>query len=548
MTPKQLREQADQLFSKRGRYMMLQQEIAEHFYPERADFTLRREPGDNWADNLASSFPLIVRRDLGDQLSVMLRPTQKQWFHTVPQDSALETTATMRYLEYTDQVMRRAMYDQVSLFTRATKEGDHDFATFGQCVISIELGSRRDHLLYRCWHIRDVVWMEGVDGTIVFIARKWEPGAAELLRTFPRGTFDPKVSRLAQKDPFATVRVMHLVCDAEFYDADARGRPRWSVWYDCENNAVIEATPIWGRHYIIPRWQTVSGSQYAYSPATIVALPEARLIQAMTLTLLDAGEMVTRPPMIATKDAVRSDMGVYPGGVTWVDYDYDERMGEALRPLTIDAKGLPFGLEVSEKARGILVQAFFLNKLRAFNPTEDPEMTAFQAGQIVQEYIRGALPLFEPMEMAYNGAMCEETFDLLRRNGAFGPETEVPEELRETDVQFRFESPLHDVIDQQKGLKLLEAKQLLAEAAAMDPAARHVIDAVGALRDALSGIKTPAKWVRSLEETDALERAERDAKAQQGALAAMQQGADVAETLGSARQKAAEAQILSEAA
>jgi hypothetical protein len=41
-------------------------------------------------------------------------------------------------------------------------------------------------------------------------------------------------------------------------------------------------------------------------------------------------------------------------------------------------------------------------------------MTAYEVGQRIQEYIRGALPLFEPMEMEYNGALCERTFEILQ--------------------------------------------------------------------------------------------------------------------------------------
>jgi hypothetical protein len=38
---KQLKETVDGLFTERLTYMQLLQEIAEHFYPERADFTIR---------------------------------------------------------------------------------------------------------------------------------------------------------------------------------------------------------------------------------------------------------------------------------------------------------------------------------------------------------------------------------------------------------------------------------------------------------------------------------------------------------------------------
>ena len=132
---------------------------------------------------------------------------------------------------------------------------------------------------------------------------------------------------------------MHFVVNAEMYDGDTRGAPRWSIWYDITHETLMQATPLWGKHYIIPRWQTVSGSQYSYSPASVCALPDARLLQAMTFTLLEAGEKATSPPMIATQNAVRSDVALYAGGITWVDEEYDEKLGAALRPPVAAALG-----------------------------------------------------------------------------------------------------------------------------------------------------------------------------------------------------------------
>lgn len=535
MNPKQLRGQADSLFEKRSRLMSLWQESAENFYPERADFTVTRSAGDDFAGHLTTSYPLLVRRDLGDQLGVMLRPTQKPWFRMSPTDTGISDNQSKRWLQWADGVMRRAMYDRTAMFTRAAKEGDHDFATFGQCVLSVELNRFRDALLYRCWHLKDVVWRENQDGKIDFVARKWKVAVGDLVTLFPKADLDPKIRERMRKDPFDEITVLHIVCLTELWDGNANGKPRVSIYYDCDHNRPIEETPIWGRIYIIPRWQTVSGSQYAFSPATVAALPEGRLLQAMTLTLLEAGEKAVNPPLIATKDVVKSDMAQYPGGVTWVDMEYDERLGEALRAMNIDVKGLPISLEMVKDSRAVLSQCFFLNKLRAFNPTTDPQMTAFQAGQIVQEYIRGALPLFEPMEMEYNGGVCEETFDLLYRNSAFGSPADIPQALRGAEIEFHFESPLHDAIDQQKGTKFLEFKQIVAEAVALDPGIAHIPDADAILRDVADGIKVPAKWLRTEIEVEDQREMAAQAQQQQELLQTLQQGADVTKTLGAAR-------------
>jgi hypothetical protein len=528
MDAKQLLEVAQNLFSKKMPLTSLHQEIADNFYPERADFTITRSLGTDFAAQLMSSYPVQCRRNLGNQFGTMLRPTARPWFHTRKKHSKEDSTEVKAWLEWFEETQRRAMYDPHALFTRATKEGDHDFAAFGQCAISVEMNRLANGLLYRCWHLRDMAWQENEEGKIGFVARKWKPTAQTLVRTFKK--VHQKVKDLEGKTPFEEVECMHFVVDEEMYDGDAQGRPRWSVWYDIQNSHVMEATPIWGKHYVIPRWQTVSGSQYSYSPASVCALPDARLLQAMTFTLLEAGEKATSPPIIATKNVVKSDIALYAGGITWVDDEYDEKMGEALRPLNQDFRGFNYGVVMNQDTRAMLHSAFFLDALTL--PQRAPEMTAYEVGQRVQEYIRNALPIFEPMEMEYNSALCEESFDLMWRNGGFGPAYQWPKELRGAEIEFTFESPLHDAIDQQKGQKFQEATQLLAQAISLDPSTSFLPKTEVALRDALHGIGVPSKWLN--DEATVQESKDRQAQqqAQQAQLANIAQAASAAKDLG----------------
>jgi hypothetical protein len=160
------------------------------------------------------------------------------WFHTGVRHSAIKDNETRQWLQGFEDTQRRAMYDPAAHFTRATKEGDHDFATFGQCAISIGINKRADGLLYRCWHLRDMAWQENEEGTIGFVCRKWKPGARTLVQTF-KDKVDQKVKDIADKAPFEEMEVMHLVVDAEMYDDDARGLPRWSIYYDKQNSHVM---------------------------------------------------------------------------------------------------------------------------------------------------------------------------------------------------------------------------------------------------------------------------------------------------------------------
>lgn len=531
---KALKERGDRLFAAKSTFDRRNQDIADHFYPERADFTVSRDPADDFAGHLMTGYPVMVRRDLGNSIGAMLRPKGQNWFHVRADREEREDHEAKMWLEWSSETMRRAMYDPRAMLTRATKETDHDFSAFGGGVISVEVNRRDTALLYRNWHLRDVAWEEDAYGQICAVHRNWKPTVSQVCRFFPRGVHENVTKRLAA-EPNEKVSIRHVMIHTSEYDGPKIRQPWASLYIDCDNDHLMEEVGSWTRRYVIPRWATVSGSQYPYSPATVVAIPDARLIQAMTLTLLDAGERAANPPMVGVADAIRGDLNIYAGGFTAVDAEYDERLGEVLRPLTQDKSGIPFGVDLSDRVAAQIREAFYLNKL-ALPPQGGPDMTAYEVGQRVQEYIRQALPLFEPIEEDYNAALCDMTFETLLREGAFGSPDRIPESIRGADVRFTFESPLSQAADREKGQKFLEMKAMIAQAVEVDPNAVHTVDFGIALRDALQGTGTPEKWMRSKESITA--EAEKDRAAQEAAqlLAGMQQGADVAQKLGAASQ------------
>jgi hypothetical protein len=558
MNSKELRMQAEQLFEKRMPLLRLLQEIAENFYPERADFAVKRYLGQDFASNLMTSYPLLCRRDLGDSIATMLRDMRKPWFETITTDPTRDTTQDAKaWLQWATGVQRRVMYDPDAMFQKNAKLGDHDFAAFGMNVMQVRMNGANNGLTYKLHHLRDVVWMEDENGRICMIVRRWKPHARDLVNKFkanplrPKNSVDSRVAKIAQKKPFEEIDCMHIVCAADMFTGEGKGNknmPWRSIYYDCMHDHEMESIAVKRKEYVISRWQCL-GSQYAMSPAVVCALPEARLLQSMTFTLMEAGEKIVSPSMIAVEQAVRSDVDLSSGGITWIDYEFAQNAkNNALSPLQTDAKGMPIGRDMMGDSRNMLAQCFYLNKIKPFVPTTDPTMTAFQAGQIVAQYVRDALPLFEPMEAEYNGGICKETFECILDAGGFGPVQDMPPELQGADIDFRFQSPLHDMIESQKGQKFLEMGQLIAQAMALDKTVAALPKADVALRDALDGIQVPAKWLRSDTEVKAAQAQEAAAAAAQQQIATMQGGADVAATLGGAVKDMSAAQPMPAAA
>lgn len=534
----ELIKQGDNLFSDRAPLTSHWQDVAEQFCPELADFTSCSYRGADFAANLMNSAPLIASRDLTNLLGSMLHPAQEWFFMNTSREDKVDAEGK-RWLEWATGLQRRATYDVDAKFKRCTSEANKFYSNFGNAPMSVELNRSTNKLLFRSWHLRDVAWCEDETGTNNTVFRRWKPTVRDLNNLF-KGNISPKLKDVLAKDPYHKVSCVHCVMPSKDYKGgkDDNGRtwrqPFVSIYYDCDNEFIMEEVGSWTLKYVIPRWLTVSGSQYAHSPAVIAALPDARLLQAVTLTLLEAGQKAVDPPMVMPADKLRSDLQLFAGGVTIYDDEYDERTGDFLRPITIDKSGLNYGLALQEKTESRLKLAFFLDKI-GLAPT-DPRMTAFQTAQVVQDNIRNMLPLLAPTEEEYNGQLCNMVFEELWHAGGFGAAEDIPQSLRGSEIKFTFESPLHREIEREKGQKFLMAKQLIAEAVPLDQNVAPMFKVRDALRDALDGIGTPSKWIASEKEMDEIQAKLAEMQQSQALMAQLSQGAETAQKMGDAAQ------------
>jgi hypothetical protein len=555
---RELVKQGDRLFEKRWPMLTYWQTVAENFYPERADFTTTRSLNEEFGSHLLTGRPVLARRDLANSFGAMLRPRETQWFHCRTDSEQVNDDRTCReWLEKASETVRRIMYDQRAQFVRATKEGDNDFATFGQCVIQTSMNRNLDGLLYRTWHLRDCAWCENSELVIDTLHRKWTIEARELVKLFPK-TVDQAVHQVVQKEPYREIKCRHIVIPAEGYDYQTEpGKQRRktgfvSIVVDIDHDTVLEEVPEVLFPYTIPRWVTISGSQYAYSPAVVVGLHDARMLQQISLTLLEAGQKAVDPPMKAVGEVITGGVNMMAGGITWVDPEYDETTGKALEPMNLDTGGLNWGVAMSEKIEVMIQEAFFLNKINL--PELSGDRTAYEVQKMVEEYIRQALPLFEPMEVEYNGKLCEQTFELAMRRGAFGNPRDWPEQLWNRDLRFEFESPLQAANERAKSQQFVQAGQLLAQAVQLEMAAKQADSIVAidydmgqAFRDAIRGTGAPTDWIVDEKKAAAIkdERAKikAEAEAKQGQMAAMGQAAQLAQVGGDGAQSLMDARM-----
>ncbi len=491
----------DKLFGDKTQLDSLNQEIALNFYPERADFTDKRNAGEEFSDHLFSSYPVMARRELGNMLAASLRPRSQRWFSIHIDDEDLDARDDIRaFLERITSIQWRAMYDDDAGLVQAANQADHDFAAFGNAVIKFGPNLNADGLLFQNFHLRDNAWSMNAQGKVDANHRNWCPTARQLVQHFGSKKVSKDVNKAFEKDPEKTFDCRHVVLPTRLYNyKNEKGKafPFVSLYVEKQSETVLEEVGLNYFCYVIPRWHTVSGSQYGTSMATSICLPDGRTLQIVTRTIREAGEKYVDPPMLSFHDAIRGDYNLYAGGITTADVEYDERLGEVLRPLTQDKGGFPIGAEIAAALRQDIREAFFLDKIQL--PETGKDMTAFEVRRRVEEHIRAASPIFEPMEHQYNAPLCEGVFQVMKDHRAF-PFTEMPEELENMETQFSFRTPLADFADQRDAEVYIDGMtRVVIPAAQIDPSQVENVDLTESTRSALRAMGWKQKWFKPVE-------------------------------------------------
>ena len=143
------------------------QELAEVMLPRRADFTAERAGGARRTQHLFDGTPLLARRGLAAAIDGLLKPKTARWFRLKVLDDTLgEAEAVKRWLEAAEQRLARALYDRRARFIQRSGEVDDDLVTFGTGVLFVGEGPALNRLLFRSYHLKDVVLSENGEGEI----------------------------------------------------------------------------------------------------------------------------------------------------------------------------------------------------------------------------------------------------------------------------------------------------------------------------------------------------------------------------------------------
>lgn len=523
----ELIKRGDARFAKRQSLDSFRQEVALNFAPWLAAWTTDLQLGDDFAAHLVDGTPLMHARDFKAQTGSMLRPAGKQWaWQRTAHDDLNNDREARDYLDWRSRQMFRILFDNVTGAHRALEQTDWFFSLFGDAVLSVDYGRDLKTLRLQSYHSKDAVWAVGEQNKVDVISRKEQVPARVIKARYGRTTkLHENIEKACEKDPDTPFEIRHEVLPADEYDAyrkrDMRRTDGFvSVWVDAAHKQVLRESSQPTFRYVVPRWVTMPHTPYAISPATTIALPDARLIQQQALAILEAAEKQVNPPIVAASETFRGTPQLKAYTINYYDREWSGK-DSPLYPIEL-AKNFNLGVDSLLRTEQQIRRAFYLDILRM--PDTRNSKSTIEVQFLIDEYVRAALPLFAPMQVEYNEALLREVDTLIEIAGGYG-RREKPKSLQDEPLIYQWDNPLTDMLERQKVQMVTEVAQVAQTLAALEAAAAQApalkqINPAKALRETIIGIGG-AGWLLS----------ESEAKREQQALtqqASMQQAVAMA--------------------
>lgn len=504
----------EQMQARRGIWEGHWREVAERVRPTQNIFQQQRPDGDKRNEKIFdATAPLALPKFAAAVISFTMPSTQRYQGLTTGDEALDENSNVKRYLEAVNDVLFKARYAARANFVSQSSEVVLDVGAFGTGVLFSDdvlgIGIR-----YKSFPLAECYVEEDEHGSVNRLHRKFQYTAAQAAAMFGVNTLSEGIKRALERNPLEKFWFLHTVGPNDDYVPGyalhpTKGKKFASCYIEFETRTVVDEGGYRTFPFSVPRYETSPREVYGRSPAMAV-LPDIKMLNEMSKTVLRAGQMVVAPPIMLSDDA---SLQAFNMRANALNHGYVDPNG---RPMAIpfQTQGrVDIGLDMMNQRREVINDAFFVTLFRIL--VEEPQITATEAMLRAQEKGQLLGPPMGRMQSELLGPTTERELDILSMNGALPP---MPKELLERggEVHIRYQGPLNQAQRAGVGVGIMQTIQSIAPLAQIDPSVMMIFDLEACARELASINSVPERLLRTDEEITALkEQQAQQAQAQQ---------------------------------
>jgi hypothetical protein len=403
----------------------------------------------------------------------MTSPASRWFFATVDNEYLLEDDDVLFWLE----VVSDLIYFHYGLsdvgFNPAVHESYLDDGAFGTSVLYQDVDMVSGRPIVRAFPLADCYISENSSGLIDTIYRKVEFTTRQSKQEFGVNNLPRKL--LTEKDedkPWNFVHAVYPRKDRNPEKYDSKNMPFASCWVNVDEKFTVKESGYNENPYAVSRWTKTAGEVYGRSPA-MDCLPDIRMLNAMSRTVLRAAQKVVDPPIIADDDGVLLPLKTFPGAVIL-------KSPGAAKPEPLLTNGrIDIGLDMMNQRRDFIQKCFFVDYLRRQQKKE--RQSQLEITDERDEMHRMMGPMLGRLQGEKLGPCLRRTYNLLN---AAGKIPLAPEKLRRSGIPLRivYISPAARAQMSNKIYALQQAINDSALVAQFAPGALDILDADQAVK------------------------------------------------------------------
>ena len=524
MDSREIIKRFEALESRRQPWESLWQQCSDHVLPR---------SGRNGRQSLIfdSTAPLALGR-FASALESMLTPRTQKWHGLVTGDPAADHNPEVaRWCEALRDLMFCLRYAPEANFANQMMEAYLSLGVHGTAVIFVDeaLGVG---LRYKCIPIHECYLAVDAAGRVDTVFRLYRLSARQAVSEFGenlpeqilKDAADP--GRMDEKHEF-----IHGVFPRGEISAGRRdplNMPLASVHVARSSARLVRESGYRTMPYAVSRFYVEPGGIYGRSPA-MDAMPDIVMVNAMNKTLIRAAEKMVNPPLLVPEDDVLSAFSLKAGSINYGGLDDQGR--QRVAPLQVGGN-LPIGLEMINRSREVINEAFFLNLFQVLLE-KSGQQTATEVVERAKEKAQLLAPTMGRQQAELLRAVIERELDIIINAGGLNLLPPVPGGLPLVGgrLQPQYTTEMAQAMasfDSQAVMQSIQALGLLAQ---VDPGVMDIIDFDAAGRVVIASSGVPSIMVRGEEEVKQIRQQREAAQAQMAQAQMMSQGLAEAGTL-----------------
>lgn len=504
------------------------QEVAELVQPNR-DFTTHLARGTKRNTRLYDSIGLWANDKFSSGLSSFLTSPTMVWFYLELEDQvAMEDPEVKAWLFAVRDLMLSLFVSPKANFHPNAHEFYLDIGAFGTACMWV--GEDDDGIGFTTRPLTEIYIRENHRGMVDTVYRRFQMTARQAKQFYGEENMPKSMLESMKKEPEKMFSFLHVVRPNDDYNPTTRFTDKKvqsvHIWLD--KKIILRKGGYDEFPFLVARWTKVAGEVYGRSPG-MQALPDLKMIQAMSKTVLKAAQKATDPWIALPDDGFLGPFRTAPASINY--YRAGAVSGEDIKVQQHQGR-IDIGNDMMNQRREMITRAFYVDQLQnlVMRDAKSP-LTATEVLQRREETLRTMSPQVARMQAEFLGPLIERTFNLMSRAGMLPP---APERIQGQDFKVKFVSPAFLAQRSSEVDNITRWVELISPLAQLDPQTiQLVFDSEEYIRTTAELLNVPPDMVRSPKVVE-------DARAEIQKAQALQQQTEMLRRAGEAEQQMGE--------